>query len=64
MSKNKKLINKIKKIWKQQEEELIKNHKEIYKIIKDFSYEDLKGILEEEEQQLYLMGNNVYQEKE
>jgi uncharacterized protein YajQ (UPF0234 family) len=54
MEKNKKLIQKIKKVWKLQEELLIENHKEISKIIKDFSYKELKEILQEEEIELSL----------
>ena len=52
MTTKKKLIQEIKKNWKIQEEMLVENHKKISKIIQDFSYKDLKEILQEEEIEL------------
>jgi predicted transcriptional regulator len=55
MKTNKEIIKRIKEVWKEQEELLVKTHKKIFKKIKDFSYEDLKEILSDEEIELYQM---------
>lgn len=48
MGKNKRIIQKIRKIWKEQEKIFSEVHKKNDKIIKNFSYKDLKEILTSE----------------
>lgn len=55
MGKNKRLISKIRKVWRQQEELVKASHIAVDKIIKKFGYKDLKEILAEEEIELGMM---------
>ena len=49
MGKNKRLITKIRNVWRKQEELERENHKKISLMLKDFCYKDLKDILAEKE---------------